>query len=128
MPILPPEAGGDGSSVNHSVENPRIRAAELAAEMTSPLPGSEKVYIEGSRPDIRVPMRQIKQADTPSLFGAASNPDIYVYDTSGPYTEPSIKIDVTKGVERVREPWIQERADFEQLEELSSSVKIKIYS
>ena len=99
MPIRPPEPGGDGASVAHSVENPSLRAAELAAEMTSPLPGSEKVYIEGSRPDIRVPMRKIGQSDTPSLFGAAQNPDIYVYDTSlGPYTDPTKEIDVTKGV------------------------------
>ncbi|MFK7848029.1 MAG: phosphomethylpyrimidine synthase ThiC [Rhodothermales bacterium] len=88
--------------------------------MTSPMPGSEKVYIEGSRPDIRVPMRKIAQSDTPSLFGAAENPDIYVYDTSGPYTDANLKIDVTKGIARIREPWIKERNDFEELGALSS--------
>ena len=121
MPILPPEAGGDGSSVGHTVENPRVRAAALAAEMTTPLPGSEKVYIEGSRPDIQVPMRKISQADTPSLFGEAKNPDIYVYDTSGPYTDANVTVDVTKGIEPIREPWIKERADFEELGGLSSA-------
>ena len=121
MPILPPEAGGDGSSVGHSLENPRVRAAALAAEMTTPLPGSEKVYVEGSRPDIQVPMRKISQADTPSLFGEAKNPDIYVYDTSGPYTDTNVTVDVTKGIEPIREPWIKERADFEELDGLSSA-------
>ena len=120
MPILPPEPGGDGSSVAHSVENPRIRAAELAAEMTSPMPGSEKVYVEGSRPDIRVPMRKISQADTPSMFGATENPDFYVYDTSGPYTDANAEIDVTRGIACIREPWIKEREDYEELGALSS--------
>ena len=121
MPKRPPAPSGDGASVKVSLENPRVRAAELAAEMTTPLPGSEKVYITGSRPDIRVPMRRIGQDDTPSLFGAASNPDIFVYDTSGPYTDPNVAIDVTKGIDPLRKKWIAERNDTEQLPELSSA-------
>ncbi|HTE14385.1 MAG TPA: phosphomethylpyrimidine synthase ThiC, partial [Burkholderiales bacterium] len=48
------------------------------------LPNSRKVYIEGSRPDIRVPMREISQSDTPASMGHEANPPIFVYDTSGP--------------------------------------------
>ena len=50
----------------------------------APLPNSRKIYVEGSRPDIRVPMRAISQADTAASFGAEANPPVYVYDTSGP--------------------------------------------
>ena len=120
MPKRPPAPSGDGASVSHSLENPRTRAAELAAEMTTPLPGSEKIYVTGSRHDIRVPMRRIAQDDTPSLFGAASNPDMYVYDTSGPYTDPGKHIDVTKGIEPIRKHWIEERKDTVQLDALTS--------
>ena len=120
MPKRPPAPSGDGASVTHSLENPRIRAAELAAEMTTPLPGSEKIYVSGSRDDIKVPMRRIAQDDTPSLFGAASNPDIYVYDTSGPYTDPGKTIDVTQGIEPIRKAWIEERNDTTELESLTS--------
>ena len=60
------------------------------------LPNSRKVYIEGSRPDIRVPMREISQSDTPlamSASGHEKNPPIFVYDTSGPYTDPNARIE-----------------------------------
>src|SRR5476651_1381409 len=60
----------------------------------TPLPNSRKVYVEGSRPDIRVPMREISQADTPASFGFEANPPVYVYDTSGPYTDPDAVIDI----------------------------------
>ncbi|MDE3208912.1 MAG: phosphomethylpyrimidine synthase ThiC, partial [Pseudomonadota bacterium] len=63
-----------------------------------PLPNSRKVYIKGSRPDIRVPMREIEQYDTPAMFGMEKNPPIYVYDTSGPYTDPAVNIDVQSGL------------------------------
>ena len=120
MPTSPPAPTGDGASVPHSLEDPRVRTAELASEMTAPLPGSEKIYVAGSKPSIRVPMRRICQDDTPSLFGTASNPDIYVYDTSGPYTDPEKNIDVTRGIESVRKKWIEGRKDTEQLKGLSS--------
>ena len=69
---------------------------ELAVK---PLPNSRKIYVEGSQPDIRVPMREVSQSDTPLMFGGESgaggdgarsepNPPIYVYDCSGPYTDP----------------------------------------
>lgn len=91
------------------------RTAVLASEMTRPLPGSRKVYVTGSRPDLRVPMREIQQTDTPTLSGTEKNPPIYVYDTSGPFTDPDAEIDVRIGLPRIRERWIEERGDSELL-------------
>ena len=73
-----------------------------------------------SRPDIRVPMREISQADTPAGMGAEKNPPIYVYDCSGPYTDPAVKIDIRSGLPAMREGWIAERNDTEQLTAPSS--------
>jgi phosphomethylpyrimidine synthase len=80
-----------------------------------PLPKSRKIYVEGSRPDIRVPMREISQADTEASFGGEKNPPIYVYDTSGPYTDPDVAIDIRSGLPCPRAPWIAERGDTEEL-------------
>ena len=91
------------------------RAAELSSDSTKPLDGSKKIYVEGSRPDIQVPMREIYLEDTASSFGAEPNPPIPVYDTSGPYTDPNVKIDLLKGLEDVRSNWIEERNDTEAL-------------
>ncbi|CDG85188.1 phosphomethylpyrimidine synthase ThiC [Janthinobacterium agaricidamnosum] len=81
----------------------------------APLPNSRKIYVEGSRPDIRVPMRQISQSDTEASFGGEKNPPIYVYDTSGPYTDPEVVIDIRSGLATPRLPWIAERGDTEEL-------------
>ena len=81
-----------------------------------PLPNSRKVYIEGSRPDIRVPMREISQSPTPDSFGGEANPPLYVYDTSGPYTDPAAAIDIRSGLGSPRAPWIAGRGDTEQLD------------
>jgi phosphomethylpyrimidine synthase len=80
-----------------------------------PLPQSRKVYRQGSRADLRVPMREIHQADTPASFGADKNPPIFVYDTSGPYTDPAARIDIRAGLPAVRGCWIKERGDIEEL-------------
>ncbi|MFC0251375.1 phosphomethylpyrimidine synthase ThiC [Massilia consociata] len=80
-----------------------------------PFPNSRKVYIEGSRPDIRVPMREISQSPTPDSFGGEPNPPLFVYDTSGPYTDPLASIDVRRGLATPRLPWILERGDTEEL-------------
>ncbi|UVW29437.1 phosphomethylpyrimidine synthase ThiC [Massilia sp. H6] len=80
-----------------------------------PFPNSRKVYIAGSRPDIRVPMREIAQSPTPGSFGGEPNPPLFVYDTSGPYTDPAATIDVRCGLATPRLPWIRERADTEEL-------------
>ncbi|WP_028448687.1 phosphomethylpyrimidine synthase ThiC [Chitinibacter tainanensis] len=85
-----------------------------------PLPNSRKVYVTGSRPDIQVPMREISQDDTPTMFGGEQNPPIYVYDCSGPYTDPQATIDVRKGLAPIRAAWIAERDDTEQLDGLTS--------
>ena len=101
------------------------RFEEDARDLHRVLPASRKVYIEGSRPDIQVPMREISLADTP-VGGAGANegehnPPFYVYDTSGVYTDPNVDIDLTKGLPKLREGWIAERGDTEQLNGLSSS-------
>ncbi len=80
-----------------------------------PLPSSRKAYVQGSRADIRVPMREISQSDTPASFGAVHNPPIFVYDTSGPYTDPGAAIDIRNGLGPLREQWIAERNDTETL-------------
>ena len=85
-----------------------------------PLPNSRKIYVEGSRPDIRVPMREISQADTPTGFGGEKNPPIYVYDCSGPYSDPAAKIDIRSGLPALRQRWIEERGDTEVLADLTS--------
>ena len=84
------------------------------------LPNSRKVYIEGSRPDVRVPMREISQSDTPAGMGHEKNPPIFVYDTSGPYTDPSVKIDIRSGLAPLRQKWIEERNDTELMSGPSS--------
>jgi len=81
----------------------------------APFPNSRKVYAEGSRPDIRVPMRQVSLADTPASFGAEPNPPVYVYDTSGPYSDPAAAIDIRAGLTTPRLPWILERGDTDEL-------------
>ena len=85
-----------------------------------PLPNSRKIHVSGSRPDIRVPMREISQADTPTQFGGETNPPIYVYDTSGPYTDPQAHIDIRSGLPALRATWIAERDDTQLLPGLSS--------
>ena len=101
------------------------RFEEDARDLHRILPASHKVYIEGSRPDIQVPMRQISLANTPVEGIPESdwqqNPAFYVYDTSGVYTDPSVHIDLTRGLPKLRQGWINERADSEQLSGLSSS-------
>ncbi|MDQ3731430.1 MAG: phosphomethylpyrimidine synthase ThiC, partial [Pseudomonadota bacterium] len=97
------------------------RAARLPEDMTRPIAGSRKIYVEGSRAGVRVPMREIAQADTPASFGAQKNPPITVYDTSGPYTDPEAHIDLLRGLSPLRDPWITARDDTDLLEGPSSS-------
>ncbi|HXF80837.1 MAG TPA: phosphomethylpyrimidine synthase ThiC [Usitatibacter sp.] len=86
-------------------------AAHVDDAAVRPLPRSSKVYVAGSRADIRVPMRRIEQTDTPASFGAEKNPPVYVYDTSGPYTDPAARIDIRSGLAALRRRWIEERGD-----------------
>ncbi len=94
--------------------------AHVDAAAVQPLPNSRKVYVEGSRPDIQVPMREISQADTPTGMGGEKNPPIFVYDCSGPYTDPTAKIDIRQGLPALRQKWIEERNDTEVLPGLTS--------
>ncbi|SEO50354.1 phosphomethylpyrimidine synthase ThiC [Aquisalimonas asiatica] len=83
----------------------------LDPAITAPFPGSRRVYVQGSRPDVRVPMREITQADTVGDTGREANPPLTVYDTSGPYTDPDTPVDLRKGLPAIREAWILERDD-----------------
>lgn len=92
-----------------------------AKDLTRILPASKKVYIEGSRPDIQVPMREISLTDTPTGLGGEHNPPVMVYDTSGVYTDPNVQIDLDKGLPSVRQNWIEERNDTDVLSGLTST-------
>jgi len=97
--------------------NPKFLAATAQVDLAAiePLPKSCKIYIEGSRADLRVPVREISQSETSASFGVEPNPPITVYDTSGPYTDPTVKIDIRSGLKVVRSGWIAERADTDEL-------------
>ena len=95
--------------------------AQVDGAAIQPLPNSRKIHVTGSRPDIRVPMREITQADTPTSMGGEKNPPICVYDCSGPYTDPAVKVDLRQGLPALRERWIEERGDTERLNEQSST-------
>jgi len=103
--------------------NPQFLAATASVDQSAiaPFPNSEKVYIAGSRSDLRVPFRKITQEDTPSQMGAEKNPPLYVYDTSGPYTDPCVAIDIRAGLTPIRAAWINERNDTELLTGPSSA-------
>jgi phosphomethylpyrimidine synthase len=91
------------------------KAVQLSEEVTRPFPNSRKIHVIGSRTDIRVPMREISQSDTHTSAEPEQNPPIVAYDTSGPFTDPGIEVDLMRGMPDVRTAWIEERADTEQL-------------
>ena len=95
--------------------------AHVDAAAIEPLPNSRKIYVAGSRPDLRVPLREISQADTPTGMGGEKNPPIFVYDCSGPYSDPAARIDIRSGLPALRAQWIAERGDSEELPDLSSA-------
>ena len=108
-----------------SAANPKvIDIKDRSGITTQPLPGSEKIYITGSRDDLRVPFRQIALTDTPNrdpnLPGEPNDP-VMVYDTSGIYTDPTETIDLEKGLTPIRQQWIEERDDTEVLPAFSSN-------
>jgi phosphomethylpyrimidine synthase len=80
------------------------------------VPAATKKYIVGSRPDIRVPVREIALTPTEGPKGLEENAPIQLYDTSGPYTDPNTEIDLQVGLEKIRQPWILEREDVEELD------------
>ncbi len=89
-------------------------AVHLDPAARAAFPGARKIYVEGSRPDLRVPMREVQQT--------GDHPDIYVYDTSGPYTDPAAAIDINRGLPGLRRRWIEERGDVEELSDYSSAI------
>src|SRR6056297_1732779 len=95
-------------------------SAQVDSAAIKPLPSSRKIYVQGSRPDLRVPMREITVQDTPTEMGGEKNPPVVVYDTSGPYTDPDATIDLRTGLKPLRAAWIEERGDVEQLPGYSS--------
>jgi len=96
------------------------RTARVDRAAIQPFPNSRKIYVDGSRPDLRVPMREIGLNPTPAALGAEVNPPLTVYDTSGPYTDPAVEIDIRRGLPDVRGRWIEERGDTQILPSLSS--------
>lgn len=96
------------------------RITELDDRTRYTFSGSRKVYVQGSRPDIRVPMREITLSDTLTEKGREVNPPIQVYDTSGTYSDPAVEVDLRKGLPAIRETWIDERNDTELLSGVSS--------
>jgi phosphomethylpyrimidine synthase len=81
-----------------------------------PFPGSRKIYVTGSRPDLRVAMREIALTPTQTQDGPRCNPSVVVYDPTGPYTDPDPKVEITRGLAPVRALWIAERGDTEELD------------
>lgn len=106
--------------MNTSVEKILSESAKVDEASVQPFTGSKKIYVAGSRPDIRVPMREVLLADTPTDFGGEKNPPVRVYDTSGPYTDPDVKIDLRTGLSDIRTVWIEERNDTEVLQDSHS--------
>ncbi len=88
--------------------------SEKNITIMSSFEGSKKVYVEGSRPDILVPMREIALSPTTGNFGEEKNAPVRVYDTSGPYTDPAYKVDIIRGLPALRSKWIRERGDVEE--------------
>ena len=89
---------------------------EKNISIISSFEGSRKVYREGSRPDILVPMREITLSPTTGSFGEEENTPVRVYDTSGPYTDPTYNFDITKGLPALRSTWIRDCGDVEDYE------------
>ncbi|NPA74223.1 MAG: phosphomethylpyrimidine synthase ThiC [Epsilonproteobacteria bacterium] len=101
---------------------------EVDPALTQNFPSSKKVYVKGSREDIKVPFREITLTPTLKSDGTEEeNPPLYVYDTTGAYTDPEACIDLTQGIKKVREDWINERDDIEELKEFSSEYFHKRY-
>jgi len=109
-----------GASLMRAEQQHLSESAQVDQQSIQPFPRSQKIYVQGSRPDIRVPMREISLDVTPTAFGGEINAPVLVYDTSGPYTDPNVQIDVRKGLADVRSAWIEDRGDTEKLPGLSS--------
>ena len=96
------------------------KTARVDPDSVQPFPSSRKVYQTGRRADLNVPFREISLAETHSSQGVERNDSVYVYDTSGPYTDPDTRIDIRQGLTPARAKWIEERDDTERLDDVSS--------
>ena len=108
------------SATADSIENNATQTSgqiskSLSEEFVQPFSGSRKVFVKGSRDDLKVGMREVSCASTSASFGEEENPPITVYDTSGPYTELDVEIDLLQGLPNLRSNWIEERNDTELL-------------
>lgn len=106
--------------MNAKPEHLSDKISQLDTSASKHYPSSRKVYIEGSRPDIQVPMREITLTATVTEQGLEENPPLRVYDSSGIYADGEADIDLRKGLPLLRQGWIEERDDTEQLERASS--------
>ncbi|MBV8302358.1 MAG: phosphomethylpyrimidine synthase ThiC [Candidatus Dormibacteraeota bacterium] len=97
--------GAYHQGVTDVIERPAV------AEAIDHFPGSRKVYVSGPRPDIRVPFREVRQADSVAPGGATPNQPLRLYDTSGPHTDPGAVVDPREGLPALRSGWIRERGD-----------------
>src|SRR4029077_3351616 len=102
MRVMPPKEAPMNANPKFLSATARVDEAAI-----KPLPNSRKVYVG----NLRVPMREVSQSDTPSMFGGERNPPVFVYDCSGPYSDPAVKIDIRKGLPALRQRWIEERND-----------------
>ena len=103
----------------------RIDEVKLGTITCDPFPASQKIYVPGNiHPSIRVPLRQVSQTPTRQRGGAEKdvtlNPPVTLYDTSGPYTDPSVAIDIRRGLSPIRIDWIRDCNDVEDLAQVSS--------
>jgi len=112
--------GNMNGSTNGS--NGQDTADKAATLTTAPFPASRKIHVSGAHPGVRVPMREISLSPTKSMNGGAPTPNepITIYDTSGPYTDPSVTIDARAGLAPLRRQWVLDRADVEELPDVSS--------
>jgi len=107
--------------MNAALSSLQQQAQQLSESVTRPIPGSRKIHVPGSRSDLQVPMREIVLTRTPTLFGGEENAPVTVYDTSGPYTDPNARIDLSVGLPPLRAGWVAERGDTDVLDGLSSA-------
>lgn len=96
------------------MQNESVQQTNIS--IMSSFSGSKKVYVEGSRPDIQVPMREIELSRTTGSFGEEENAPVRVYDTSGPYTVENHRINIEEGLNPLRANWMKERNDVEEYE------------
>ena len=89
----------------------QAKSVKLSSDIQQPLPGSRKIYVQGSRKDLKAGMREVQCAATAASFGEEINPPITIYDTSGPYSDPDIEVDLLRGLPAVRKDWIEQRND-----------------